>query len=91
MKFGEKKEEETLLMAFHVKEELESDIWYVDISCSNLMCSSKSTISSSNEDFCTIVSFGDCFTMKVMGKGVFELQPKMILLKQSQMPFMFLA
>ncbi|KAH7571431.1 hypothetical protein JRO89_XS04G0051600 [Xanthoceras sorbifolium] len=43
--FAEKKEVETLLMAYHVKEEPpESDIRYVDTGCSNHMCGSKGDI-----------------------------------------------
>ncbi|CAL2246234.1 unnamed protein product [Prunus armeniaca] len=33
--FAEKKEEETLLMAFHALEEYDQETWYVDTSCSN--------------------------------------------------------
>ncbi|KAI9187123.1 hypothetical protein LWI28_024667 [Acer negundo] len=35
--FVEKTEVETLLMTYHVKKEPESDVWYVDIGCSNHM------------------------------------------------------
>ncbi|KAL5844294.1 hypothetical protein ACOSQ4_010252 [Xanthoceras sorbifolium] len=46
LNFAEKKEVETLLMAYHVKEEPhESDVWYVDTSCSNNMYGSCSTVS----------------------------------------------
>ncbi|RVW68877.1 hypothetical protein CK203_064660 [Vitis vinifera] len=34
----EKNESETLLMAYHVNEELQSNVWHVDIGCSNHMC-----------------------------------------------------
>ena len=41
--FGvEKNELESLLMAYHVNEELQLNVWYVDIGCSNHMCGSKS-------------------------------------------------
>ncbi|XP_070673185.1 uncharacterized protein [Malus domestica] len=33
--FAEKKDDETLLMAFHVKEEIDSEVWYVDTGCNN--------------------------------------------------------
>ncbi|CAL5327052.1 unnamed protein product [Camellia sinensis] len=35
--FVEKREEETLLMAFHAKDDPELDVWYVDTGCSNHM------------------------------------------------------
>jgi len=64
----DKKEAETLLMAIQ-EEKTESNIWYVDIGCSNHMSGSKSSFSNLNEDFHSTVSFGDCSTVKVMGKG----------------------
>ena len=85
--FVEKKEEETLLMACHTKEEPDLDVWYVDTDCSNHMCGSKSSFFFLNEDFCTTVSFGDSSTVNVMGS---ILEPRMILLKQFRMSSLFL-
>ncbi|KAL5786433.1 hypothetical protein ACOSQ2_008825 [Xanthoceras sorbifolium] len=63
--FSEKKEVETLLMAYHVKEEPpESNVWYVDTDCSNHMCGS----------FRTTMSFSDCSTVSVMGKGDIQIK-----------------
>lgn len=67
--FAENKEAETLLMAYHVNDESKSDVWYVDTGCSNHMCGSKSSFSYLNENFHSTVSFGDCSTVDVMGKG----------------------
>ncbi|KAL5560315.1 hypothetical protein UlMin_036526 [Ulmus minor] len=39
---AEKNKSETLLMAYHVNEEIQSDVSYVDTGCSNHMCGSKS-------------------------------------------------
>ena len=47
----------------------EAEIWYADIGCSNHMSGSKSLFSYLNEVFHSTVSFGDCSTIKVMGKG----------------------
>ncbi|KAK9941415.1 hypothetical protein M0R45_018018 [Rubus argutus] len=76
--FVEKKEEqETLLMAFHVKENKhEPDIWYLDTGCSNHMFGRKSFFSNLNEDFRTTVSFGDHSTVSVMGKGDVQIRTK---------------
>ena len=56
-------------MDVQVNQELESDVWYVDTGCSNHMCASKSLFSSLNKDFRSTMSFGDCFTVEIMGKG----------------------
>ena len=75
--FTKEKEKETLLMAFHVKEnEHEPDIWYLDTGCSNHMCGSKPFFSHLNEDFCTTMSFGDHSTVNVMGKGAVQIRTK---------------
>ncbi|CAM8959850.1 unnamed protein product [Rhodiola kirilowii] len=71
-----KEEEETLLMACHVKDETEVDIWYLDSGCSNHMCSSKSSFSILDENFRTNVKFGDNSTVKVMGKGDIQIKTK---------------
>ena len=76
MNFVEKKEVETLLMAVQANQELESDVWYVDTGCSNHMCGSKSSFSYLNEYFHSLVRFGDCSTVKVMGKGDIEIRTK---------------
>ncbi|KAL5760925.1 hypothetical protein ACOSQ2_019763 [Xanthoceras sorbifolium] len=63
--FTEKNEIKTLLMAYHAKEEPpESDVWYVDTGYGNHMCGS----------FRTTVSFGDCSTVSVMGKGDIQIK-----------------
>ena len=56
--------------------EPELDIWYVDTGCSNHMSVSKSSFSHLNEDFHSTVSFGDFFTVKVMGKGDIKIKIK---------------
>ncbi|TXG69126.1 hypothetical protein EZV62_004061 [Acer yangbiense] len=85
--FVEKTELETLLMTYHVKKEPEPDVWYVDIGYSNHMCGSKSSFSSLIEGFHTTVSFGDCSTVNVMGKGDIQIKTKNGLQKQSPMFF----
>ncbi|TXG51246.1 hypothetical protein EZV62_023770 [Acer yangbiense] len=63
--FAEKQEEETLLMAYHVKEEEpQLKLWYLDTGCSNHMCGSKSSFSHLKEAFHTTVTFGDNSTEK---------------------------
>ncbi|KAL5808678.1 hypothetical protein ACOSQ3_029369 [Xanthoceras sorbifolium] len=75
--FADKKEVETLLMAYHVKEEPpESNVWYVDTGYSNHMCGSKSSFSYLTEGFRTTVSFGDCSTVSVMGKGDIQIKTR---------------
>ncbi|KAL5806466.1 hypothetical protein ACOSQ4_029199 [Xanthoceras sorbifolium] len=75
--FADKNEVETLLMAYHVKEEPpESNVWYVDTGCSNHMCGSKSSFSYLTEGFRTTVSFGDCSTVSVMGKGDIQIKTR---------------
>jgi hypothetical protein len=74
--FIEKKEVETLLMAIEANQEPESDVWYVDTCCSNHMCGCKSSFSYLDEDFHSIVSFGDCSTVNAMRKGDIEIRTK---------------
>lgn len=75
--FTENKEEETLLMAFHTKDNISaSDVWYLDTGCSNHMCGSKSFFSNLNEEFHTTVSFGDHSKVDVMGKGDIQIRTK---------------
>lgn len=63
-------------MANHVNKEPQSDVWYVDTGCNNHMCGSKSLFSYLNEDFRSTVSFGDCSTVNVMGKGDINIRTK---------------
>ena len=63
-------------MVIQANQEPESDVWHVDTGCSNLMCGSKSSFSYLNEDFHSTVSFGDCSTVNVMGKGDIEIRTK---------------
>lgn len=72
----DKKEAETLLLAFQEEKKIESDVWYVDTGCSNHMSGSKSSFSNLNEDFHSSVSFGDCSTVKVLGKGDIKIKTK---------------
>jgi transposase InsO family protein len=75
--FAENKEEETLLMAFHTKDNIsEPDVWYLDTGCSNHMCGSKSFFSNLNEEFHTTVSFGDHSKVDVMGNGDIQIRTK---------------
>ena len=91
LNFVEKKEVETLLMAVQANQELESDVWYVDTGCSNHMCGSKSSFSYLNEYFHSLVRFGDCSTVKVMGKGNIEIRTKNGFVEQFLMSFLFLT
>ena len=61
-------------MVVQANQEPESDVWYVDTGCNNNMCGSKSSFSYLNEYFHSTVHFGDCSTMKVMGKGDIEIR-----------------
>lgn len=74
--FAEKKEVETLLMVVQENQEPESDVWYLDTGYSNHMCGSKSSFSYLNEGFHSTVSFDDCSTMKLIGKGDIEIRTK---------------
>ncbi|KAL5748418.1 hypothetical protein ACOSQ2_025715 [Xanthoceras sorbifolium] len=75
--FAEKKEVETMLMAYHVKEEPpELNVWYVDTGCSNHMCGSKSSFSYLTEGFCTTVSFDDYSTVSVISKGDIQIKTR---------------
>ena len=67
---------ETLLIVVQANQEPEYDVWYVDTSCSNHMCGSKSSFPYLNERFHSTVSLGDCSTVKVMGKGNIEIRTK---------------
>ena len=66
--FIKEKEVETLLMVVEDAKDNEAKIWFVDTGCSNHMSGSKFSFSYLNEDFHSTVSFGDCSTIKVMGK-----------------------
>ncbi|XP_048235661.1 uncharacterized protein LOC107261771 [Ricinus communis] len=74
--FQEHNEAETLLMVVQVNEEHNSDKWYMDTGCTNHMCGSKSFFSYLNEGFHSTVSFGDCSTVNVMGKGDIKIRTK---------------
>lgn len=63
-------------MAIQEGGKTESDIWYVDTGCSNHMSGCKSSFSYLNEDFHSTVSFGDCSSIKVMGKGDVKIKTK---------------
>nr|KYP72576.1 Retrovirus-related Pol polyprotein from transposon TNT 1-94 [Cajanus cajan] len=63
-------------MAIEDAKNSEAEIWYVDTGCSNHMSGSKSSFSYLNENFHSTVSFGDCSTMKVMGKGDIKIKTK---------------
>lgn len=63
-------------MAYHVNEEPQSDVWYMDIGCNNQMCGSKSSFSYLDEDFHSTMSFGDYSTVKVIGKGDINIRTK---------------
>ena len=63
-------------MTVHEEEKTESDIWYVDTSCSNHMSGSKSSFSNLDENFHSIVSFVDFSTVKVMGKCDIKIKTK---------------
>jgi hypothetical protein len=63
-------------MAVEANQKPESDVWYVDTGCSNHMCGCKSSFSYLDEDFHSIVSFGDCSTVNAIGKGDIEIRTK---------------
>ncbi|KAK2986839.1 hypothetical protein RJ640_011064 [Escallonia rubra] len=63
-------------MAVQTHKEPAADVWYVDTGCSNHMCGSKSSFSYLNEDFHSTISFGDCSTVIVMGKGDVKIRTK---------------
>ena len=90
-KFVEENEAEMLLMAVQNSKEPKPDVWYVDTGCSNLMSGSKSSFSHLNEDFHSIVSFGDSSSIQVKGKGDIKIKPRMVLWKQSLMYCMYLT
>ena len=74
--FTKKKETETLLMMVQVNEGSQLNVWYADTGCNNHMCGSKSSFSYLNEEFHSIVSFSDCSTVNVMGKGDINVRTK---------------
>lgn len=74
--FIEKKEEETLLMAFHVMENFDQETWYVDTSCSNHMSGCKPSFVNLGESYRTNVSFGDMSIVIVMGKEEIQIRTK---------------
>lgn len=71
-----KKEEETLVMAFHALTETDQETWYMDMSCNNYMSECKSSLINLDESFHTMVSFGDKSIVKVMGKGDNQIRTK---------------
>ncbi|BBG97239.1 hypothetical protein Prudu_006294, partial [Prunus dulcis] len=74
--FIEKKEEETLLMAFHVMENFDQETWYVDTGCSNHMSGCKPSFVNLGESYRTNVSFGDMSIVIVMGKEKIQIRTK---------------
>ena len=48
----------------------------MDTGCNNHMCGSKSSFSYLNEGILSTISFGDCSTVKVMGKGDINIRTK---------------
>jgi len=63
-------------MAVEANQKPESDVWYVDTGCSNHMCGCKSSFSYLDEDFHSVVSFGDCSTVNAIRKGDNEIRTK---------------
>ncbi|KAL6322426.1 hypothetical protein AAG906_008081 [Vitis piasezkii] len=74
--YAEKKEVETLLMAAQVNEQPQAEVWHVDTGYNNHVCGSKSSFCFLNEGFRSIVSFGDCSIVNVMGKGDINIRTK---------------
>ncbi|KAL5769621.1 hypothetical protein ACOSP7_013775 [Xanthoceras sorbifolium] len=74
--FIENEEEVSLLMACHVNEETQQNMWYLDTGCSNHMCGDKKVFSDLHEPFRNTVKFGDNSTISVVGKGNVTLQTK---------------
>ncbi|OMO52806.1 Integrase, catalytic core [Corchorus capsularis] len=67
--FAEKEEEESILMVCHVKEETQSNMWYLDSGCSNHMSGDKEAFSKLDESFRSTVKLGDNSKVSIMGKG----------------------
>ncbi|KAH0709684.1 hypothetical protein KY284_011111 [Solanum tuberosum] len=66
--FAEQEEEEiSLLMVFHMKEETNKNLWYLDSECNNHMSGDKSVFS--DESFRDSVKFGNNSKVAAMGKG----------------------
>lgn len=63
-------------MTVQAKKRLEQNVWCVDTGCNNHMSGSKSSFSNLNEDFHSIVSFGDCSTVDVIGKSDIRIRTK---------------
>ncbi len=63
-------------MVCHPKEETSSNAWYLDTSCSNHLCGSKSAFSELDESFHNTVKFKDNSTVSVMGKGKVQVSNK---------------
>jgi hypothetical protein len=74
--FAEREEDVSLLMACHVKEETQPNMWYLDTGCSNHMCGDKKAFFDLDESFRSTVKFGDNSTVSVMGKGKVGIQTK---------------
>lgn len=64
------------MASMHVAEETDSEVWYVDTGARNHMTSSKSSFSFLNENFRTIVSFGDHSKVIVTRKGEIQFKTK---------------
>ncbi|KAL2232747.1 UNVERIFIED_CONTAM: hypothetical protein Sindi_1454700 [Sesamum indicum] len=70
----EEDEDELLLMAYdELHENKGSDVWFLDLGCSNHMCGNQGMFSSSDTTFSHTVKLGNNTKMKVIGKGVVKL------------------
>lgn len=70
------KEEISVLMVCHAKEDTHQNVWYLDTGCSNHMSGNKSAFSHLDESYHDTVKFGDNSTISVMGKGNVSIQTK---------------
>uniref|UniRef100_A0A0V0I0G2 Putative ovule protein n=1 Tax=Solanum chacoense TaxID=4108 RepID=A0A0V0I0G2_SOLCH len=56
-------------MAYHSKEKVSTNLWYLDTGCSNHMSGQKEEFSELDETFRGTVRFGDNSVVSAMGKG----------------------
>ncbi|XP_016540702.2 uncharacterized protein LOC107841243 [Capsicum annuum] len=72
--FTKQKEEETLLMAYHVQEKSHSNKWYLDFGYSNHMCGNKSLFSDLDESYKDSVKLGNNSSISIMRKDTVKFK-----------------
>lgn len=63
-------------MVYHVKEEAQQNMRYLDTGCSNHMCGDKTAFSDLDESFRNTIKFGDNSMVSIMVKGRVTIQTK---------------